>query len=411
MDSGGRALAGRYRLEEVIGRGGMSTVYRATDAVLGRTVAVKVLLAGLAEEDPAYIARFQREARAAAALHNRAVVAVYDVGVDDDARFIVMEHVTGRSLAALLSGGKPLPLQESLRIGEQVASALGAAHAVGIVHRDIKPANVMIADDGAVKVLDFGVARMLDGTSITKAASVLGTAAYMAPERATGEAGDARADIYSLGCLLYAMLTGAPPFHAEHAAALLHQHVNSSPRPAGDLRAEVPPELGALVADMLAKAPEDRPQNAARVGERLRAISESADPTAPTARLAPAAPFVASAATAPTRVLALPPTPSGQRRLGLAAALGAAAIALIVLLLSSSGGSPRPAPSTSTRATTHSASTATTQSVPATTTVPTTPPPKPQPPAALPVGPPGHAKGPPPGKGDKHHDKGKGPGH
>jgi serine/threonine-protein kinase len=422
MDPGGRQLAGRYRLEEVIGRGGMSTVYRATDAVLGRTVAVKVLLAGLAEEDPAYIARFQREARAAAALHNRAVVAVYDVGVDDDARFIVMEHVKGRSLAALLSGGKPLPLQESLRVGQQVASALGAAHAVGIVHRDIKPANVMVADDGSVKVLDFGVARMLDGTTITQAASVLGTAAYMAPERAMGEPGDARADVYSLGCLLYAMLTGAPPFRAEHAAALLHQHVNASPRPAGDLRAGVPPELDALVADMLAKAPEDRPQNAARVGERLRAMSEPADPTAPTARLAPAAPLVASPATAPTRVLAGPPPPGRRRRRGLAAALGAAAVALIVVLLSSSGGSPRTTPAATTRSTTHSAGTATTQSAPAATTqsapaattAPTTPSPaKPQPPAALPGGPPGHGKRPPPGHPDKHHDKGKakGPNH
>src|SRR5437764_12259857 len=122
MDPDGRPLAGRYRLEEVIGRGGMSTVYRATDDVLGRTVAVKVLLAGLADEDPSYIARFQREARAAAALHSRAVVAVYDVGVDDEARFIVMEHIEGRSLSELLSGGKPLPLQETLRIGEQVAT-------------------------------------------------------------------------------------------------------------------------------------------------------------------------------------------------------------------------------------------------------------------------------------------------
>src|SRR5437588_498588 len=359
MDPGGRSLAGRYRLEEVIGRGGMSTVYRATDAVLGRTVAVKVLLAGLADEDPAYIARFQREARAAAALHSRAVVAVYDVGVDDDVRFIVMEHVKGRSLAAVLSGGKPLPLQESLRVGEQVATALGAAHAIGIVHRDIKPANVMIANDGAVKVLDFGVARVLDGTTITQAASMLGTAAYMAPERALGEAGDARADIYSLGCLMYAMLTGAPPFRAEHAAALLHQHVNSSPRPAGDRRAGVPPELDALVAEMLAKAPQDRPQSATRVGERLHAISGPADPTAPTARLAPAA---------PTARLA----PTARRRQALAAALAIAAAALIALLLNSGGSSSRPAPAASPRVTTHRARPVTTRPAPATTTAQTT---------------------------------------
>jgi eukaryotic-like serine/threonine-protein kinase len=316
------------------------------------------------------------------------------VGVDDDVRFIVMEHVKGRSLAAVLSGGKPLPLQESLRVGEQVATALGAAHAIGIVHRDIKPANVMVADDGAVKVLDFGVARVLDGTTITQAASVLGTAAYMAPERAQGDPGDARADIYSLGCLLYVMLTGAPPFRAEHAAAVLHQQVNSSPRPAGDQQAGVPPELDALVAEMLAKAPEDRPQSAARVGERLRAISEPADPTAP------------------TRVLPGSRAPGAAGRRGLAAALGAAAVALIVLLLSSSGSSPRPAPATSKAATTHSAQTATAPSAPAATTPPTTPPPpplksKPKPPAASPGGSPSHDNGPPPGhdhkpKGGKH---------
>ena len=142
MNPGPASLAGRYRLEEVIGRGGMSTVYRATDTVLERAVAVKVLLAALADEDPAYVARFSREARAAAALDNPAVVAVYDVGVDGDTRYIVMELVSGQSLAALLRGGAALPIEQAVRVGEQVADALGAAHSAGIVHRDIKPANV-----------------------------------------------------------------------------------------------------------------------------------------------------------------------------------------------------------------------------------------------------------------------------
>ena len=411
MDPGGRTLAGRYRLADVIGRGGMSTVYRAADTVLGRTVAVKVLLAGLADEDPAYVARFAREARAAAALHHAAVVAVYDVGVDDDTRFIVMEYVEGESLAALLRGGRPLPIDRALGIGGAVADALGAAHAAGIVHRDVKPANVMVTNDGAVKVLDFGVARMLDGTTITQAASVLGTAAYMAPERALGESGDARSDIYSLGCLLYAMLAGAPPFRAEHAAALLHQQVNSPPPPVRDLRAGVPREAEALVAAMLAKNPAERPPDATAVGERLAAIAAPTDPTAPTRRIV---------ATAPTRVYGRPAAPDRRRRGALAAALGAVAILVVVLLATSSGGGGS-GPSSGTRAGANRAAPPTTSTaraiVPATQTATAAPTggggPKRTAPPAGPQGPapPGHGGNPPPGH-DKHHGKhpGKGPG-
>jgi serine/threonine-protein kinase len=381
MDAGPEPLAGRYRLEEVIGRGGMSTVYRGTDSVLERTVAVKILLAGLADEDPAYVARFHREARAAAALRNPAVVAVYDVGTDDETRFIVMEYVAGRSLAALLKDGRPLPLDHALQIGEQVANALGAAHAAGIVHRDIKPANVMIADDGTVKVLDFGVARMLDGTTITQTASVLGTAAYMAPERAMGEPGDARSDIYSLGCLVYAMLTGRPPFAGELAAALLHQQVNARPRPVRELRPGVPPALDALVLEMLAKSPADRPQGAHEVG---RGLASPLDPTAPTVRLARA-------------------RPPADRRPALAAALATAAVLLIaVLLLASGGGSAHRA-----RSNTPETRAATTRTPTPTTAVPVTPTPAAptQPPPSA-AGPPGEDEGPPPGHDDKHHDHG-----
>jgi len=384
-------LAARYRLEDVIGRGGMSTVYRATDSKLGRTVAVKVLLAGLADEDAAYVARFEREARAAAALRNPAVVAVYDVGVDGEVRFIVMEHVSGRSLAALLSGGRPLGVQDAERIGEQVAGALGAAHERGIVHRDIKPANVMLTDDGKVKVLDFGVARMLDGTTITQEASVLGTAAYMAPERALGAPGDARSDIYSLGCLMYAMLAGAPPFRGEHAAALLHQHVNAAPRHVRELRAGVPATLDALVDRMLAKSPAARPRSAYEVRDHLAAAS---DPTAPTVTLAPIAPHP-------------------RRRRALVAALALAAGGLIVVAIASGGGSPRQASSTAGTTSSPEAAPPTTRSAPTTSSAssisstPTvTTPPQPAPSAA---GPPGHGKAPP--GHEKHHGKGKGKEH
>jgi serine/threonine-protein kinase len=412
-------LGGRYRLEDVIGRGGMSTVYRATDSRLGRTVAVKVLLAGLADQDPTYVARFEREARAAAALASSAVVAVYDTGIDDGAQFIVMEYVRGRSVAAILRGPRPLEVQEAVRIGERVADALGAAHAGGIVHRDIKPANVMVADDGTVKVLDFGVARMLDGTTITQAASVLGTAAYMAPERAMGEPGDVRADIYSLGCLLYAMLTGRPPFDGELAAALLHQQVSAQPRPPGELRAGIPKELEALVTAMLAKSPAGRPQTALEVRDRLAGLEGPRG--RPTGGAAPATaatvPLVhrsderapTRARTAATRVLAGPPRPSNRRRRAAAVAGAIGVLAIVAVALASGGGGSPPASSTSkrspSRAVSTPATTATTITQPVTASTATQQPAAPAPtPAKAPhPGPPGG----PTGHGGPHGKHGK----
>ncbi len=180
-------LAGRYRLEEVIGRGGMSTVYRATDRVLQRTVAVKVMSAALAEGDPTHVARFEREARAAASLVHPGIVTVYDTGVDGDQRFIAMEYVDGESLAAIIAREAPLEPRRAAAIAAEAADALDAAHRAGLVHRDVKPGNVMIARDGTVKVLDFGIARIADAATITATASLLGTAAYMAPEHALGQ--------------------------------------------------------------------------------------------------------------------------------------------------------------------------------------------------------------------------------
>jgi eukaryotic-like serine/threonine-protein kinase len=286
-------LAGRYRLADVIGRGGMSAVYRATDAVLGRTVAVKVLSAALAEEDPVWVTRFEREARAAASLTHTGVATVYDIGVEDGMRFIVMEYVRGRSLATILTDEAPLEPARAVEIGAQVADVLTAAHAAGIVHRDIKPGNVMVAPDAKVKVLDFGIARAAGSTALTQTVSVLGTAAYMAPEQAAGQSADARSDIYSLGCVLYAMLAGSPPFAGEVAAAVLHQHVNAAPRPLHEIAPAVPRPLEALVHQMLAKSPDARPQSAREVRDRLRS---SLDPTAPTAVVGRAGPGVAAGA-------------------------------------------------------------------------------------------------------------------
>jgi serine/threonine protein kinase len=294
-----RVLAGRYRLDEVIGRGGMSTVYRGTDQALDRVVAVKVAMDPLLERDPVYAARFKREARAAAALSNPGVVTIFDSGADGPTRYIVMEYVAGRDLSEVLRDQDPAhsPL-EPLRaayIGQQVADSLSAAHAAGIVHRDIKPGNIMIMPGDRVKVLDFGIARTSDAVTLTQTASVLGTAPYMSPEQAMGQPADARSDIYSLGCVLYEMLTGKPPFMGEVAAAVLHQHVRVAPKAPRVVNPNVPPVLEALVLEMLAKAPEDRPQTAAEVRDRLGAFETATDPTRPL----PAAAAAAAAAAPP----------------------------------------------------------------------------------------------------------------
>ena len=415
IESKASTLGGRYRLEEVIGRGGMSTVYRATDDQLGRTVAVKVLLPALADQDPSYAARFQREARAAAALASAAVVTVYDTGVDEASQYIVMEYVDGQSLADALRDERPLPLPEAVRIAERVAAALAAAHAAGILHRDIKPANVMVGSDGTVKLLDFGIARKLDGTTLTQVASVIGTAAYMAPERAVGEAGDARADIYSLGCLLYAMLTGRPPFSGEVAAAVLHQQINVPPRAPSELRSAIPPALDALVLRMLAKSPEDRPNSVREVGSRLAELTlatATGETTAPTAALAgtsvtaPLRRKAPPAARAGAAVAAPGPAPrrpglADHRRRAIVMALATGAVTVAALALFSIGGSSRH-PVGVTHPVTHGAPPASRTTVPATTAPgtttprpPTTQPAKP----AKPAKPKAHGGGGPPGHG------------
>jgi serine/threonine-protein kinase len=313
-------LAGRYRMGEVIGRGGMSTVHRATDTVLDRDVAVKLLLPVLAESDPAHIARFEREARAAAALQHPAVVKIYDTGRDGASHFIVMEYLGGRSVAELLAPGRPLAPDAATRIAGRVAEALAAAHAGGILHRDIKPANVMIGPGGELKVLDFGIARARQDPTLTQPTFAIGTAAYMSPERALGRSGDERSDIYSLGCLLYAMLTGRPPFVADHVMAVLHQHVHEQPVPPRRLGVEIAPPLESLVLAMLAKDPAARPRAASEVAGRLSG---------------PAPPLIAAGAMDPAA------SPAWRRPRPLGAAALAAALALVVALLASGSGQPR----------------------------------------------------------------------
>jgi serine/threonine-protein kinase len=397
-----RTLAGRYQLNQIIGRGGMSTVYRATDLMLDRTIAVKVLLAALADEDPTYIARFEREARAAAALTHRAVVTVYDAGVDEGERFIAMEYIDGRSLAEILRDDGPIEPEEAVTIAREVTGALAAAHSAGILHRDVKPANVMVTDDGAVKVLDFGVARPLDGTTLTQAASLVGTAAYMAPERALGKPGDARSDIYSLGCLLYAMLTGGPPFTGELSAAVLHQHINTDPRPPSSVTPRIPATLDAVVLGMLAKSPAARPQTAAEVRDRLAAVAGG--------RVGSAVPAAATGVTAPLEYASqtgvLRPRPTGAARRAVLAAVVTAGIALAAIALFGGGGSQTAFTSTHHSSTTGSHSQTTSRSALATSTQGTTPATTSQPPEQGGV-PPGQG-GQPPGQDKKHPGQGDG---
>ena len=256
-------LGGRYEVGGRIGTGGMADVRRGVDVRLGRDVAVKVLRADLAR-DPAFQERFKREAQAAASLNDPSIVSVYDTGADDDGvPFIVMEHVQGRTLREVLQQeGRLLP-QRALEVTADICVALSVAHAAGIVHRDIKPGNVMLTRDGQVKVMDFGIARAAADTSaMTMTAAVIGTAAYLSPEQARGEHVDARSDVYSTGCVLYELVTGAPPFVGDSPVAVAYQHVREDPTPPSAYDDELPPEVDAVVLKAMAKNPANRYQSA-----------------------------------------------------------------------------------------------------------------------------------------------------
>jgi serine/threonine-protein kinase len=263
-----RRLAGRYSVERSVGHGGMAQVYEGTDTVLGRTVAIKVLAPQYARDD-AFVARFRREAQAAAKLNHPGVVSVYDTGSDDGVHYIVMEYVAGRTLAQVLEQEGRLQPERAAEIAAQVAHALSFAHAAGIIHRDVKPANIMLAPSGGVKVMDFGIARALSSQTLTQTATVLGTASYLSPQQAQGEAVDARSDIYSLGVVLYEMLTGRPPFTGDTPVAVAYKHVRENPRLPSELVPEVSPELDAVVMKALAKNPANRYATASEMAEDL----------------------------------------------------------------------------------------------------------------------------------------------
>jgi serine/threonine-protein kinase len=286
----GLLVGGRYRLEQQLGRGGMASVWQAWDTRLDRGAAVK-LLDPVWRDDPVVLERLRREAHAVAGLAHRHIVGVYDCEVAEDAAYLVMELVDGRSVSGLLTERGPLPVPQAVSIAAQVCDALGAAHAAGVVHRDIKPSNILVGA-GGVKVCDFGIARLQRAAgqaALTGTGAVVGTCHYMAPEQATGERVDGRSDLYAVGCVLYMMLTGGPPFTGTNPMDVLDLHLHEPPVPLSVHRDDVPAALDRLVGELLAKHRADRPATAWAVRDRLTAIEArlagSGDTDSPTTAL------------------------------------------------------------------------------------------------------------------------------
>jgi serine/threonine-protein kinase len=271
----GRVLDGRYQVGELQGVGGMASVWRGRDLRLDRPVAIKEL-AGTWLRDPTALARFEREARTAAKLGHPNIVAVHDVGADGGSRYLVMEMVEGTTVAELLDSG-PLPVDQVVGIAVQTCDALAAAHGAGVIHRDIKPANLIVTPNGVVKVCDFGIARArseLAELDLTDQSIAMGSSRYIAPEQITGTTADHRADLYSLGCTMYAMLTGTAPFTGDTPMQVIERHVDETPVPVLRRRPDTPPALAALVGRLLAKRPVDRPSSASEVRGRLLALDD-----------------------------------------------------------------------------------------------------------------------------------------
>jgi eukaryotic-like serine/threonine-protein kinase len=273
----GELIGGRYELEEHVGSGGMSRVYRAHDRLLERTVALKILHEHYSQDEE-YVERFRREARAVAQIAHPNVVTVIDRGEHEGRQFIVFEYVDGENLKQLVAREGPLPAKQVIELGLQVASALASAHDRGVVHRDVKPQNVILSEDGMPKVTDFGIARSADIESVTLTGTVMGTSEYLPPEQARGEPVDVRSDVYSLGTILYELCTGRVPFPGENPVSVAMRHLHEPVPSVRDRRPDIPSRLDAAIRRAMAKDPAERfgsmPELIAELEACLRSLGD-----------------------------------------------------------------------------------------------------------------------------------------
>ena len=306
---------GRYRIQRKLGAGGMADVYLAEDQELGRRVAIKILNSRHGNDDQ-FIERFRREAKNAAALNHPNIVSIYDRGEAEDTYYIAMEFLDGRTLKELIVGRGAAPVNVAIEYARQILSALRFAHRHGIVHRDIKPHNVLVDGDGRVKVTDFGIARA--GTSqMTETGSIVGTAQYLSPEQARGGEVDPRSDLYSLGVVLYELLTGKTPFDGETPVEIAMKHLSNAPKPPSELRPDIPPELDMVILRALAKNPDERYQSADEMEADLERVARGARVSATTVDTATQVlrrPATAAAAASATAATMIAPSPSAATR-------------------------------------------------------------------------------------------------
>jgi eukaryotic-like serine/threonine-protein kinase len=326
--SAGDVIAGRYELVELIGRGGMSTVWKAEDRLLDRTVAIKVLHEQLTSDEE-YVERFRREARAVAQLSHPNIVTVIDRGEDEGRQYIVFEYVDGENLKQLVERSGPLPVRDALLLALQMARALSFAHDRGLVHRDVKPQNVLLNADGQAKMTDFGIARSVDVEGVTITGTVLGTSEYIAPEQARGQRVDALTDVYSLGVVLYELLTGGVPFVGENFVAIALRHVNEPPPSVLERRPDCPPRVGMAVERAMSKQPGDRFASMAELCAELDACLAELDPSSEEATM------IARPQTTPPR--ARRPARPRRRRGGILWPIAAVAAILAIAALAALG--------------------------------------------------------------------------
>ena len=334
-----RLVGSRYELGELIGYGGMAEVHRGHDSRLNREIAIKVLRADLAR-DPSFLNRFRREAHSAAGLNHPSIVSVYDTGEDagpdgTPQPFIVMEFVQGRTLRDILKTEGRLPPRRAMEIVADICAALDFSHRNGIIHRDIKPANVMITPQGAVKVMDFGIARAVadNSATVTQTANVIGTAQYLSPEQARGESVDARSDVYSTGCLLYELITGVPPFQGDSPVAVAYQHVRENPVLPSARNPDIPRVIDSIVMKSLAKNQLNRYQSAGDMRQDIqRALADQ--PVAAEAVMTDAERTQFIARTPPPPIALrrdeFPPDEDNHRRTGLIWAAVVVALLLVI---------------------------------------------------------------------------------